>query len=49
MFPWLRSTEMMQAQIDVLMQNTTRYEDLHSGNNLPWEYIDSGRALDLQV
>ncbi|XVF71732.1 hypothetical protein PTKIN_Ptkin12aG0063200 [Pterospermum kingtungense] len=49
MFPWLRSTEMMQAQYDVIMQNTARYEDLHSGNNLPWDYINSGRALDLPI
>ncbi|XVF31910.1 hypothetical protein REPUB_Repub17cG0035300 [Reevesia pubescens] len=49
MFPWLRSAEMMQARNDVLLQNTTRYEDLQSENNLLWEYIDSGRALDLQI
>ncbi|EOX93518.1 5'-AMP-activated protein kinase beta-2 subunit protein, putative isoform 1 [Theobroma cacao] len=49
MFPWLRSAEMMQAQNDVLVQNTTRYEDLHCENNLPWEYIDSGKALDFQI
>ncbi|XWS75892.1 hypothetical protein CRYUN_Cryun01aG0130600 [Craigia yunnanensis] len=49
MFPWLRSAEMMQAQNDVLAQNTTCYEDLNSENNLPWECIDSGRALDLQI
>ncbi|XVF21155.1 hypothetical protein REPUB_Repub12eG0066300 [Reevesia pubescens] len=49
MFPWLRSAEMMQAQNDVLMQNTAHYKDLHSENNLPWECSDSGRALDLQI
>ncbi|KAL4368504.1 hypothetical protein GQ457_05G004570 [Hibiscus cannabinus] len=49
MFPWLRSAEMIQAQNDVLLQNTLRYEDLHCENNLPWEYNDSGRPLNLQI
>ncbi|XP_022759848.1 SNF1-related protein kinase regulatory subunit beta-2-like [Durio zibethinus] len=49
MFPWLRSAEMMQAQNDVLVQNPTHNEDLHSENNLLWECIDSRRALDLQI
>ncbi|XP_022727989.1 SNF1-related protein kinase regulatory subunit beta-2-like [Durio zibethinus] len=49
MFPWLRSDEMIQAQNDVFVQNTTSYKDFHSENKLPWEYFDSGRALDLQI
>ncbi|TYG62478.1 hypothetical protein ES288_D07G234900v1 [Gossypium darwinii] len=51
MFPWLRSAEMIQTQTqnDMLMQNTTRYEDIRSENNLPWEYNDSGRAPDVQI
>ncbi|KAE8730531.1 hypothetical protein F3Y22_tig00002919pilonHSYRG00132 [Hibiscus syriacus] len=39
MFPWLRSAEVIQDQNDVLVQNT----------NLPWEYNDSGRPLNLQI
>ncbi|KAE8685884.1 5'-AMP-activated protein kinase beta-2 subunit protein [Hibiscus syriacus] len=39
MFPWLRSAEMIQDQSDLLVQNT----------NLPWEYNDSGRPLNLQI
>ncbi|OMO61815.1 hypothetical protein COLO4_33328 [Corchorus olitorius] len=49
MFPWLRSAEMMQAQNDVLLQNTSHYEDLNGGNNLPWQYNHSDRALDSQI
>ncbi|XVF81431.1 hypothetical protein PTKIN_Ptkin15bG0154300 [Pterospermum kingtungense] len=43
MFPWLRSAEMLQAQNDVLVQNTTPFEYLHSEHNLPWETTNPAR------